>query len=88
MIPIQPQQQSLDNWDYRTALQKRLRRKNQAIADLQNEGEVTAMLVSSLTVVGNSLRLRGEKGEVIQGLLHLLVPWREAEVHRKEGTVA
>ena len=37
----------------------------------------TAMLASSLSVVGNSMRLREEKGKAVERLLEFLIPWRE-----------
>lgn len=41
-----------------------------------------AMLVSSLTVVLNSLRLRQRKGKALQTLLEILIPWREPAAAR------
>ena len=38
---------------------------------------VSAMLVSSLSVVGNSMRLHEGKGQTLEKLLEILVPWRE-----------
>ena len=38
---------------------------------------VSAMLVSSLSVVGNSMRLHEGKGKTLEKLLEILVPWRE-----------
>ena len=36
-----------------------------------------AMLFSSLSVVGNSLRLKSERGKTFQNFLNILIPWRE-----------
>ncbi|GEM_PF-4533077 len=36
-----------------------------------------AMLASSLSVVGNSLRLRQQQGKIVEQLLEILLPWRE-----------
>jgi Cu+-exporting ATPase len=38
-----------------------------------------AMLVSSLSVIGNSMRLREGKGKTAERLLEILVPWREPD---------
>jgi heavy metal translocating P-type ATPase len=38
-----------------------------------------AMLVSSLSVIGNSMRLREGEGKTAQRLLEILVPWREPD---------
>jgi len=40
---------------------------------------VSAMLVSSLSVVGNSMRLHEGKGKTLEKFLEILVPWREPE---------
>ncbi|MCG3121315.1 MAG: putative copper-exporting P-type ATPase V [bacterium] len=40
---------------------------------------VSAMLVSSLSVVGNSMRLLEGKGKTLEKLLEILVPWREPQ---------
>ena len=37
----------------------------------------SAMLVSSLSVVGNSMRLRHGKGKTLPKILEILIPWRE-----------
>ena len=36
-----------------------------------------AMLISSLSVVGNSMRLRHGKGQTAKKILEILIPWRE-----------
>ncbi len=36
-----------------------------------------AMVVSSLSVVLNSMRLREKEGRALQMILEILVPWRE-----------
>ncbi|MDZ7313117.1 MAG: heavy metal translocating P-type ATPase, partial [candidate division KSB1 bacterium] len=40
---------------------------------------VSAMLVSSLSVVGNSMRLHEGKGKTLEKVVKILVPWREPE---------
>jgi heavy metal translocating P-type ATPase len=40
---------------------------------------VSAMLVSSLSVVGNSMRLHEGQGKTLEKLLEILVPWREPQ---------